>query len=112
MVVFGGLGHIPGVILGALVLTALPEVLRYIVGPLQTMTDGRLDAGMLRPLLIALAMIATMLLRPRGLWPAPERASGLGANALTPTASGAPTRWRSSPCAATPAESRSSPCGP
>jgi len=73
MVVFGGLGHIPGVILGALVLTALPEVLRYVVGPLQTMTDGRLDAGVLRPLLIALAMIVTMLLRPRGLWPARER---------------------------------------
>jgi len=69
MVVFGGLGHIPGVILGALVLTALPEALRYVVGPLQTLTDGRLDAGVLRPLLIALAMIVTMLVRPRGLWP-------------------------------------------
>ncbi len=72
MVVFGGLGHIPGVVLGAVLLTALPEVLRYVAGPLQAMTDGRLDAGMLRPLLIALTMIGTMLLRPRGLWPAPE----------------------------------------
>ena len=72
MVVFGGIGHIPGVILGAVVLTALPEMLRYIVGPLQEMTDGRLDAGILRQLLIALAMIGAMLLRPRGLWPAPE----------------------------------------
>ena len=35
------------------------------------MTDGRLDAGILRPLLVALAMIAMMLLRPRGLWPEP-----------------------------------------
>ena len=44
MVVLGGIGHIPGVILGALLLAALPEVLRYVAGPLQAMTDGRLDA--------------------------------------------------------------------
>jgi branched-chain amino acid transport system permease protein len=77
MVVFGGIGHIPGVILGAMLLTALPEVLRYIVGPLQAMTDGRLDAGILRPLLISLAMIGTMLSRPHGLWPAPEHGKSL-----------------------------------
>ena len=53
-------------------LAAMPEVLRYVAGPLQTLTDGRLDAAILRQLLIALAMIAIMLLRPRGLWPAPE----------------------------------------
>jgi len=72
MVVLGGIGHIPGVILGALLLAALPEVLRYVAGPLQNMTDGRLDAAILRQLLIALAMIAIMLSRPRGLWPTPE----------------------------------------
>lgn len=72
MVVLGGIGHIPGVILGALLLAALPEVLRYVAGPLQQMTDGRLDAAILRQLLIALAMIVIMLLRPRGLWPQPE----------------------------------------
>jgi branched-chain amino acid transport system permease protein len=72
MVVLGGLGHIPGVILGALLLAALPEVLRYVAGPLQQLTDGRLDAAILRQLLIALAMIVIMLLRPRGLWPSPE----------------------------------------
>lgn len=77
MVVFGGAGHIPGVILGTLLLTALPEVLRYVTGPLQSMTDGRLDAGILRPMLIALAMIVTMAARPRGLWPAPETAQAL-----------------------------------
>jgi branched-chain amino acid transport system permease protein len=77
MVVFGGIGHIPGVILGAMLLTALPEVLRYVAGPLQAMTDGRLDAGILRPLLISLAMIITMLLRPHGLWPAPEHGKAL-----------------------------------
>lgn len=72
MVVFGGIGHIRGVILGAVLMTAVPEMLRYVVNPLQAMTDGRLDAGILRQLLIALAMIVTMVLRPRGLWPAPE----------------------------------------
>jgi branched-chain amino acid transport system permease protein len=72
MVVLGGLGHLPGVILGAVLLSALPEVLRYVAGPLQQMTDGRLDAAILRQLLIALAMILIMLWRPRGLWPAPE----------------------------------------
>ena len=73
MVVFGGIGHIPGVILGAILLTALPEILRYVAGPLQTITDGRLDAGALRQLMIALAMIVVMLSRPKGLWLAPER---------------------------------------
>jgi len=77
MVVFGGAGHIPGVILGAMLLTALPEVLRYVAGPLQTLTDGRLDAGILRPLLISLAMIGIMLLRPHGLWPAPAHGRSL-----------------------------------
>jgi branched-chain amino acid transport system permease protein len=72
MVVLGGIGHIPGVIVGALLLAALPEVLRYVAGPLHHLTDGRLDASILRQLLVALAMIAVMLARPRGLWPAPE----------------------------------------
>ncbi len=77
MVVLGGIGHIPGVILGAVLLSALPEVLRYVAGPLQAMTDGRLDSAILRQLLIALAMIVVMLLRPRGLWPAPEHGKSL-----------------------------------
>ncbi|KGH32098.1 ABC transporter ATP-binding protein [Comamonas testosteroni] len=77
MVVLGGLGHIPGVILGAVLLSALPEALRYVAGPLQEMTGGRLDASILRQLLIALAMIVIMLMRPRGLWPTPEHAKNL-----------------------------------
>jgi branched-chain amino acid transport system permease protein len=72
MVVLGGIGYLPGVILGAVLLSALPEVLRYVAGPLQAMTGGRLDASILRQLLIALAMITVMLMRPRGLWPAPS----------------------------------------
>ncbi|MCO4093481.1 MAG: ABC transporter ATP-binding protein [Acidovorax sp.] len=77
MVVLGGIGHIPGVILGAVLLSALPEVLRYVAGPLQAMTDGRLDSAILRQLLIALAMIVIMLMRPRGLWPAPDHGKSL-----------------------------------
>jgi len=81
MVVLGGLGHLPGVILGAVLLAALPEVLRYVAGPLQAMTDGRLDAAILRQFLIALAMIGVMLLRPRGVWPSPEHGRSLGGTA-------------------------------
>jgi branched-chain amino acid transport system permease protein len=58
-------------------LSALPEVLRYVAGPLQEMTGGRLDSAILRQLLIALAMITIMLMRPRGLWPAPEHGKAL-----------------------------------
>ncbi|MDD2975882.1 MAG: hypothetical protein PHN28_03845, partial [Aquabacterium sp.] len=50
----------------------LPEVLRHVAGPLQALTGGRLDASILRQLLIALAMIGIMLARPRGLWPSPN----------------------------------------
>ena len=78
MVVLGGLGHLPGVVLGAVLLAALPEVLRYVAGPLQQLTGGRLDAAILRQLLIALAMIVVMLWRPRGLWPAPEHGRRAG----------------------------------
>ena len=77
MVVLGGIGHLPGVILGALLLAALPEVLRHVAGPLQAMTGGRLDSSILRQLLIALAMITIMLSRPRGLWPAPDHGKSL-----------------------------------
>lgn len=79
MVVLGGIGHLPGVILGAVLLSALPEVLRWVSGvlDLQALTGGRLDASILRQLLIALAMIVIMLLRPRGLWPTREHGKAL-----------------------------------
>jgi branched-chain amino acid transport system permease protein len=80
MVVLGGLGHLPGVVLGAVLLAALPEVLRYVASPLQHLTGGRLDASILRQLLIALAMIVVMLLRPRGLWPTPDHGKSLQTN--------------------------------
>jgi branched-chain amino acid transport system permease protein len=86
MVVLGGLGHIPGVVMGALLLAGLPEVLRYAAGPLTALTDGRLAPEILRQLLIALAMIVIMLLRPRGLWPAPEHGKSLSGEMRKETA--------------------------
>ncbi len=77
MVVLGGIGHIPGVILGALVLAGLPEVLRHVAHPLVELTGGRLGPEILRQLLIALAMVVVMLIRPKGLWPAPEHGKSL-----------------------------------
>jgi branched-chain amino acid transport system permease protein len=77
------------VVLGAVLLSALPEVLRYVAGPLQTMTDGRLDASILRQLFVALAMIVIMLVRPRGLWPSPEHGRSLARRGVA-KASGMP----------------------
>lgn len=74
MVVLGGIGHIPGVVLGGFLLAALPEVLRHVVEPLQIMLFGRVwvDAEVLRQLMYGVAMVGIMLLRPTGLWPVPE----------------------------------------
>jgi branched-chain amino acid transport system permease protein len=56
MVVLGGLGSIPGIILGALALVALPEVFR--------------GFELYRMLAFGGAMTLMMLVRPAGLWPA------------------------------------------
>jgi branched-chain amino acid transport system permease protein len=77
MVVLGGLGNLPGVIMGAVLLASLPEVLRYVAAPMYDLTGGRIDAAILRQLLIALAMIIIMLVKPRGLWPKPEHGKQL-----------------------------------
>lgn len=75
MVVLGGMGHIPGVILGALILAALPEFLRAVVEPVQHMLFGAvvLDPEGIRMLLFGLAMVCVMLFRPAGLWPSAVR---------------------------------------
>jgi branched-chain amino acid transport system permease protein len=66
VVIVGGMGSIPGVILGAVIVVALPEVLRPI-------SNYRL-------LLFALALIVLMLVRPQGLWPVGRsRRGALGA---------------------------------
>ena len=74
MVVLGGIGHIPGVVMGGVLLAALPEVLRHVVEPAQQAVFGRviIEAEVLRQLLYGLAMVLIMLNRPAGLWPAPK----------------------------------------
>ncbi len=75
MVVLGGMGHIPGVILGAVLLSILPEVLRYGVGPAQMALFGKMlvDPESLRMLVFGLALVLVMRFKPAGLWPSPER---------------------------------------
>jgi branched-chain amino acid transport system permease protein len=71
MVVIGGMGNIAGVILGALLLTLTPEWLRAIAAPMQQSLFGKtlMDPESLRMLLFGMALVATMLFKPQGLWP-------------------------------------------
>ncbi len=72
-VVLGGMGHIPGVILGAVLLSVFPEVLRVTVGPIQNVLFGHeiVSASIIRQGVYGLAMVLIMLYRQKGLWPAP-----------------------------------------
>ncbi|MPM79557.1 hypothetical protein SDC9_126595 [bioreactor metagenome] len=54
MVVLGGMGSIPGVIIGSAVLTALPEALRFL-------SDYRL-------VIYGAIMVLMMIFRPGGIW--------------------------------------------
>ena len=69
MVVLGGMGHIRGVVLGAALLVALPEALRYI-GPLQRSVFGAVHIEPSELLLFGVALVVVMRWRPAGLWPA------------------------------------------
>lgn len=75
MVVLGGMGHIPGVILGALMLSVFPEVLRAVVVPLQQTVFGDviLDPEGIRMLMFGFALVLVMIFRPEGLWPSALR---------------------------------------
>ncbi|MBK7659358.1 MAG: ABC transporter ATP-binding protein [Betaproteobacteria bacterium] len=75
MVVLGGMGNIWGVILGAILLSFVPEILRYTVTPLQQWLFGRsiVDPEVIRMLLFGLAMVVMMLVRPAGLLPSAVR---------------------------------------
>ena len=55
MVVVGGLGSLPGALIGAVLLIGLPELLR------------ELQAGDLRNLIIGLVLFFSILVRPKGL---------------------------------------------
>jgi branched-chain amino acid transport system permease protein len=71
MVVLGGMGNIPGVILGAVLLFLMPEVLRDVVS--KYFKEGVVNPENLRMLLFGGALIFVMLVRPEGLWPSKRR---------------------------------------
>ena len=60
MVVLGGMGSIPGVVLGAIILVVVPEVLR--------------EYAQYRLTIFGLGLTLMMLVRPEGLWPVRVRA--------------------------------------
>ena len=74
MIVLGGMGNIRGVILGAILVTIIPEALRY-TGTLQNALIGRVvvDPADLRMLLFGIALVLMMLFRPAGLLPSRQR---------------------------------------
>ncbi|HKC43762.1 MAG TPA: ABC transporter ATP-binding protein [Burkholderiales bacterium] len=75
MVVLGGMGNIWGVILGALLLSFVPEILRFTVEPLQRQLFGRMliEPEVIRMLIFGFALVLIMILRPGGLWPSAVR---------------------------------------
>jgi len=75
MVVLGGMGNVWGVILGALLLSFTPEVLRWTMEPLQLALFGRtlMEPEVIRMLLFGLALVLIMLFRPAGLLPSAVR---------------------------------------
>lgn len=81
MVVLGGMGSIPGAILGAVIITGLPEMLRW--GAQSDLLSGILTteqanlAGQYRYLIFGLSMVIMMIFRPQGILPSSRRAQEL-----------------------------------
>jgi branched-chain amino acid transport system permease protein len=75
MVVLGGMGNIFGVMLGAVLLSFVPELLRVTVAPVQEALFGRLliDPEVIRMLLFGFALVLMMLFRPAGILPSALR---------------------------------------
>ena len=75
MVVLGGMGNVWGVVLGALLLSFVPEILRYTVEPVQQAVFGRMliEPEVIRMLLFGFVLVFMMLYRPAGLWPSTTR---------------------------------------
>ena len=66
IVVLGGMGSIPGVLIGAVVMVSMPEVLR--------------DFSDYRMLILGVILVLMALFRPKGLWPAgPHKVAALAA---------------------------------
>src|SRR5262252_6156074 len=75
MVVLGGMGNVWGVILGALLLSFIPELLRFTVEPIERQLFGRtlIEPEVVRMLIFGFALVLIMALRPGGLWPSAVR---------------------------------------
>ena len=78
MVVLGGLGNVYGVIVGAVLLYAIPEVLRLVARPIQDAIFGfeLIAPEALRMLLFGTSMVLIMLYRPQGIFPRIPRPNG------------------------------------
>jgi branched-chain amino acid transport system permease protein len=81
MVILGGLGNIPGVILGGLIIVSadifflnrLTDLLKQIASNSHSQALADFKASDYRLLLFGLAMVGVMLYRPAGLWPSPRK---------------------------------------
>jgi branched-chain amino acid transport system permease protein len=75
MVVLGGMGNIWGVLLGAMLLSFVPEILRYTVDPIQKAVFGQriAEPEEIRMLIFGFALVLVMRFRPAGLLPSSVR---------------------------------------
>jgi branched-chain amino acid transport system permease protein len=80
MVVLGGMGSLPGVVLGAIILVVVPEVLR--------------EYAQYRLTIFGLGLTLMMLVRPQGLWPARVRGAAPDEAPASERAPGAPASRR------------------
>jgi branched-chain amino acid transport system permease protein len=76
LIIVGGMGSLPGVVVGAAMLIGLPELLR--------------EFGEYRYLFYGAALVIMMRIRPEGLWPSPTRRRELHAGDDEPEAETAP----------------------
>ena len=74
LIIVGGMGSLPGVVVGAAVLIGLPELLR--------------EFGEYRYLFYGAALVIMMRIRPEGLWPSPTRRRELHADDAVPETEG------------------------
>jgi branched-chain amino acid transport system permease protein len=74
LIIVGGMGSLPGVVVGAAVLIGLPELLR--------------EFGEYRYLFYGAALVIMMRVRPEGLWPSPTRRRELHADDAVPETAG------------------------
>ena len=85
LIIIGGMGSIPGVVVGAIALVGIPELLR--------------EFGDFRYLFFGLALVAMMLIRPEGLWPSAARRRELHEEQAEADALGAPAAATGAPAA-------------